>query len=258
MTYLDIAIDAAKKAGQVHRKYFGTAVPAQTKSGSFDLVTTADTEAEKVVISTIKEHFPDHNFLAEEGKYKKTDSEYTWIIDPLDGTNNFFCGIPIFCVSIGLAKKDEMIVGTVYDMMRNELFTAEKGKGAYLNGKGISVNPADTLEKSLFITGLYYDRGERMVETLEKIKELFFKRILGLRRFGSAALDLCYIACGRAAGFWEFELSPWDFAAGILLIEEAGGKVTGKSGEGIDITKKSYIVASNSKIHPQILSVLNK
>lgn len=257
MDYIDVCMAAAKKAVKIHKKYFERGIKSYTKSASFDLVTKVDTESEKVIVSTIKRHFPGHNFLAEENKYKKTPSEYTWIIDPLDGTNNFFCGIPIFSTSIALAKKDRVIAGVVYDVMRNEVFSAQKGKGAYLNGKRIRVNRIDSLNRSILITGLYYDRGKKMIEALENIKKFFFKRILGLRRFGSAALDLCYVACGRAAGFWEFELSPWDFAAGKLIVEEAGGKVTGLKGKKVDIKKRTYVIASNGKIHKKMLSVLN-
>jgi len=256
ISHLNLAIKAAKRAGKIHKKYFGCKKDIKIKSSSFDLVTRADIEGEKAVVSLIKKYFPQHNFLAEEEKYPKTDSEYTWIIDPLDGTNNFSCGLPIFCVSIALVKGNKTMLGVIYDVMRNELFCAEKGKGAYLNKKPIKVNSADSFEKSLLITGFYYNRAESMVETLGNIKEFFFKRILGLRRFGAAALDLCNVACGRAAGFWEFELSPWDFAAGKLIVEEAGGKVTGRYGEVIDIRKKSYTVASNAKIHEKILEVL--
>ena len=258
MGYLDIAIKAAKKAGEVHKRYFKGESEVGTKSASYDLVTDADIESENTIVSFIRRHFPDHNFLAEEQKYKRTDSEYTWIIDPLDGTNNFSCKIPIFCVSIALAKGSELIAGVVYDAVKGELFCAEKGKGAFMNGKPIKVNSVGTLEKALLITGLYYDRAEKMVETLDKIKEFFFRRILGLRRFGAAALDLSYVACGRASGFWEFELSPWDFAAGKLIIEEAGGKVTCRNGEAVDIYKKSYVVTSNGLIHDKMLEVLGK
>jgi myo-inositol-1(or 4)-monophosphatase len=257
MNYLDVAKLAAKEAGKVHKRYFEGDIQTEEKSSSFDLVTAADLQAERTVVSIIKEHFPEHNFLAEEQSYAKTGSEYTWIIDPLDGTNNFSCRLPIFCASIALAHKDEVEVGAIYDVSRDELFYAQKGQGAYLNGKKIEVSPTDTLQKSLLITGFYYDRGQEMLNTLEAIKRFFLRRIMGLRRLGAAALDLCYVSCGRASGFWEFELNPWDFAAGKLLVEEAGGKVTGQHGEKVDIWRKSYIVASNGKIHTPILDVLS-
>lgn len=256
MDYIDVAILAAKEAGKIHKKYFESDMQVKMKSSSFDLVTVADVESERLIVSVIKEHFPDHNFLAEEGKYEKTDSQFKWIIDPLDGTNNFASRLPIFCSSIALSKDDELILGVIYDVTRDELFSAQKGKGAFLNGKKITVSSIDTLEQVLIITGFYYNRGQDMLDTLANIKKFFQKRIMGLRRLGSAALDLCYVACGRVSGFWEFELSPWDFAAGTLIIEEAGGVVTDKENKKVDINKKSFIVASNAKIHEQMLSVL--
>lgn len=254
--FLDVAILAAKKAGQVHKKYFNTDIEIKTKKDSFDLVTVADIDAEAVIVSVIREYFPDHNFWAEENKYEKTASEYTWIVDPLDGTNNFSCGLPIFCASIALAKGTEVIAGAVYDCSRDELFSAEKNSGAYLNEKRINVSRIDKLSQALLITGFYYDRGEKMLGNLERIKQFFLKDILGLRRLGAAALDLCYIGCGRASGFWEFELNVWDFAAAKLIIEEAGGKVSTKEGSGVSL-EKSYVVASNGKIHDKMLEVLN-
>lgn len=258
MDYLDVAVEAARQAGKIHKKYFQGDFKVETKSSSFDLLTIADSEAEERIVSLIRKNFPQHNFLAEEYTYDKTKSEYTWIIDPLDGTNNFVSGMPIFCASVALAHHDEIEIGVVYDVMRGELFYAQKNKGAFLNGKRISVNPTDNLKKSLLITGFYYSRGEEMIETLETIKRFFLKQIMGLRRLGAAALDLCYVACGRASGFWEFELNPWDFAAGKLLIEQAGGMVSGKQGEEVSIYKKSYIVASNGKIHEQMLKTVNE
>lgn len=255
--YKDIAIQAAKEAAGVHKRYFLSNFQVKRKNKSYDLVTVVDVESEKAVVSLIRKRFPEHNILAEEGKYKKTDSEYRWIIDPLDGTNNFFSGLPIFCVSIALAKHDEVILGVIYDPTRDELFCAEKGRGAYLNGKRIKVSPAARLTDSILITGFYYDRGKEMIDALDKIKQFFFKKVLGLRRFGSAALDLCNVACGRAAGFWEFELNAWDFAAGKLIVEEAGGRVTGRYGERVPL-KKTFVVASNGKIHKKMLEVLRK
>lgn len=258
MDYLNVAIEAARRAGSIHRKYFRSGLKVKTKSATFDLLTIADTEAEKTVVSLVKRHFPGHNFLAEEFSYEKTASEYTWIIDPLDGTNNFASGLPIFCSSVALMRKNEIIAGAVYDVTRNELFYAKKNKGAYLNGKRIRVNSAKNLKESLLITGFYYSKGKEAILTLEAIKRFFSEHILGLRRLGAAALDLCYVASGRAAGFWEFELSPWDFAAGKLFVEEAGGRVTGKRGEKIPLTRKYFIVASNGKIHSRMLKVINE
>ncbi|RJP28020.1 MAG: inositol monophosphatase [Candidatus Omnitrophota bacterium] len=258
MNYLKIAISAAVRAGYVHRKYFEKNIRIRNKSTSFDLVTVADVEAEREAVSFIRKNFPSHNILAEEKKYNKTLSEYTWVIDPLDGTNNFACTMPIFCSSVALRLKDEIIVGAVYDVSRNELFYAQKGKGAFLNGKRISVNNAKRLGQALLITGFYYSRGREMTDTLKAIELFFRKKILGIRRLGAAALDMCYVACGRASGFWEFELSPWDYSAGKLIIEEAGGRVTGKYGENIPLSEKHFIVSSNGKIHKDMLKVIGK
>ncbi len=253
---LVVAIKAAQKAGKVHKKYYNTKLDIKTKENSFDLVTVADIEAEKVIVDTIKRTFKDHNILGEEQKYEKTGSEYMWVIDPLDGTNNFAHNLPIFCVSIALAKNGVPIVGVVYDALRDELFYAEKGQGTFLNRKRVTVSKIASLDRAILITGFYYDRGNKMIETLGHIRKFLELKVVGMRRLGAAALDLSYVACGRATGFWEFELSPWDFAAGLLLIEEAGGKVTGRKGEGLTL-KKEFIVSSNGIIHEDMLKVLN-
>ncbi len=257
MSYLDIAVKAACEAGRIHKKYFGGNYKLKTKSASFDLVTCADTEAEEAAVSLIKKYFPRHNFLAEENKYPAVDSEYTWVIDPLDGTNNFACGLPIFCSSVAVIHKGKALAGAVYDVSRDELFCAQKGRGAFLNSRRIRVNTADTLKKSLLITGFYYNRGRETEETLEAVRRFLFQNILGIRRLGAAALDLCYVASGRAAGYWEYCLSPWDFAAGKLIVEEAGGRVSGRRGEDLPWDKKCFIVASNGKIHRRVLEVIN-
>jgi len=257
MKYLKTAIEAARLAGRVHKKYFGRGnIGLKSKTSSYDLLTKADTEAEKAAVGLIKNKFPDHNFLCEENSYRGTDSQYCWVIDPLDGTNNFACGLPIFCSSVALARNNDLLAGAIYDVTRDELFYAAKGKGAFLNGKRIHVNRARSLKESLIITGFYYSRGKEMVETLETIKRLHYEKILGIRRLGAAALDLAYVAAGRAAAFWEFELSPWDYCAGKLIVEEAGGRVTGKSGNGISLKKKNFIVATNSLMHRRLIKVI--
>lgn len=258
MNYLDIAVKAAKEAGRIHKKYFQKDYKLKTKSASFDLVTCADIEAEKAAVFLIRKYFPEHNFLAEENKYPNTGSEYTWVIDPLDGTNNFACGLPIFCSSVALVRSGRALAGAIYDVTRDELFYAAKGKGAFLNGKPIRVNKADTLKKALLITGFYYSRGKEVAETLDAVKRFLFRNVLGIRRLGAAALDLSYVACGRAAGYWEHELSPWDFAAGKLIVEEAGGVVSGRHSEEIPWDNRHFIVASNGKIHRRMLSVINR
>jgi len=255
-TFLNRAIEAAKLAGEIQRDYFSKGVEVKIKGGEHhNRVTIADLESEKAIVSLIKKHYPEHNILAEEGKYKTTDSEYKWVIDPLDGTNNFSRGISIFCVSIALAKNDEVILGVIYDVLKDELFTAEKGKGAFLNGKKITVSHNNKWSDCLLVTGFYYDRGQAMMKNLDIIRKFFLAGVLGIRRFGSAALDLCYVACGRLDGYWEFELNPWDFSAGKCILEEAGGKITDENGENLPIGL-SYIVASNEKIHHNMLKIL--
>jgi len=211
----------------------------------------------KVVDGEVKQKL-EETISADENTYESTGSEYTWAIDPLDGTNNFVSGLPIFCASIALLRKNEVIAAAIYDVTRDELFYAQKNKGAFLNGKRIHVSSVDTFTKALLITGFYYSRGKEVLETLDAIKRFLFKRVIGLRRLGSAALDLCFVASGRATGYWEFELNPWDFAAGKLIVEEAGGKVTDSRGNKVNPCKKSFIVSSNAKIHNQMLSVINK
>jgi myo-inositol-1(or 4)-monophosphatase len=257
MDYLSLAKKAAIAAGAVHKKYFNSEKRIRAKSSSFDLVTIADTKAEEVAVALIRKYYPDHNFLAEENIYKSSFSDYTWVIDPLDGTNNFAYGIPIFCSSVGLIHKDKVIAAAVFDVTRNELFYSEAGKGAFLNRKRIHVNKDSRLKDSLLITGFYYDRGQKMIQTLNQIKEFHFRHVVGIRRLGAAALDLCYVASGRASGFWEFQLSPWDFVAAKLIVEEAGGRLTGRHKEEVPLKEKYFIVASNSLIHNKMLEVIN-
>ncbi|HSV43368.1 MAG TPA: inositol monophosphatase family protein [Candidatus Bathyarchaeia archaeon] len=257
MPFKKEAIEAARAAGNIHQDHYIRGTRGRAKTASYDLVTEADLESERVIVDVLRRKFPDHNFMSEEQFSQKTASEYTWIIDPLDGTNNFACGIPFFCSSIALVKDGEPILGVVYDVMHDELFVAEKGQGAFLNDKKISVSNALSLPEAMLITGFYYDRGQGMVDTLGNMRKFFEQKVMGIRRFGAAALDLCYVACGRAGGFWEFQLNPWDFAAGMLLVEEAGGKVTGKQGNPVPL-EKTYIVASNGHIHAAMLEVLGK
>ena len=227
------------------------------KSGAHDLVTSADIEGERIIVESIREEYPDHNILAEEADYESTDSEYTWIIDPLDGTNNFAHGLPVWCVSIACAHQGKVICGVVYDPERDELFEAQRGGGARLNGRTISVSTRDELAHSMLVTGFFYDRGEAMRRNLDTIERFFSNGIVGLRRFGSAALDLCMVASGRTDGFWEFELKPWDYAAGALIVQEAGGKTSDAEGKPLnDPFQKSFMVAANPALHPRMLEVI--
>lgn len=255
--FLQVAIAAAKKAGEIQLEFFGGEFEVNDKRASYDRVTTADLKSEEIIVKHIRNLYPEHNILAEENDYGQTDSEYTWVIDPLDGTNNFSCGIPIFASSIALVKGKDILCGVVYNPVENALFYAQKDYGAYLNDKQIHVNAAKSLEEALMITGFYYDRGAGMEKNLRTAAAFFRQNIVGLRRFGAAALDLCFVACGRAAAYWEFRLSPWDFAAGKLILTEAGGKISTESNEDVNVKEKSYVVSSNGILHDEILKIIN-
>mgnify|MGYP006277860373 CR=1 FL=1 len=235
--------------------HYGRLSSFDTKSGEIDLVTAADREAENAVISAIRTTYPDQNILAEEsGGDGSESSGMRWVIDPLDGTTNFAHSFPVFCTSIGLQKDAVTLMGVVYNPFYDEMFFAEQGKGAFLNNRKISVSRNDTLSKSLVTTGFAYDRRERADELLVHYKN-FMMRCHGVRRVGAAALDLCSVACGRVDGYWEANLKPWDTAAGWLIVEEAGGKVTDYSGNVFNIEKKE-VLASNGLIHKQMSEVI--
>lgn len=253
---LETAKNAAVSAGRIHAEYFESGMEIGEKSGSNDLVTNADYESEAKIVEVIRESFPGHNILAEEAKYEDKVSGYTWIVDPLDGTNNFASGIPIFCSSVAVAFNGGLIAGAIYDVTRDELFYAGKNMGACLNGRKISVSQAETLKESILATGFFYDRGPNMRETLRNIEKFFVADVRGVRRLGAAAIDLAWVAAGRFTGFWEFSLQPWDFAAGKLIVEEAGGLVSGLHGEELPL-EKHYVVASNRRIHEVVLALLN-
>ncbi|HEY5600372.1 MAG TPA: inositol monophosphatase family protein, partial [Candidatus Manganitrophaceae bacterium] len=204
----------------------------------------------------IHRRFPDHQIMAEEGHGSKAPSPYRWVIDPLDGTTNYAHGFPFFCVSIGLEVEGSVLLGVVYDPLRRELFVAEKGKGATLNDKPISVSQVDVLKKSLLVTGFAYDIRVHPKNNFNHFVN-FSLSAQGVRRTGSAALDLCYVAAGRLDGFWELKLNPWDTAAGSLMMLEAGGKVTDLAGKPYSIYDPE-ILATNGKIHRQMIEILNK
>ncbi|MDO8480622.1 MAG: inositol monophosphatase family protein [Nanoarchaeota archaeon] len=256
MSFLSVAVEAAKIAGKIQLKHLNKDLHIRTKSSAFDRVTVADVESEKAIVAHLRKYFPTHDFFGEEAKYARTGPPYVWAIDPVDGTNNYSKGFPFFCVSIGLTYKKKPIAAVIYDAFHDELFTAEKGKGARLNGKRMHVSAGKHVVESLLITGFYYDRGKIMEGTMEQMKVLLKKGVLGIRCTGSAALDLANIAAGRADGFWELSLNTWDYTAGWLLVEEAGGKVTDRSGKAL-VFEKSSIVATNGKIHKELLSVIH-
>ena len=251
---LKTAIKAAKEAGEIIIESMGERKIIDYKSAD-NFLTETDLKAEKKILSIIKEKFPSHSFLTEEGLGKKTVSDHLWVIDPLDGTTNFIHAFPHFSTSIAHLFNGKVDLGVVFDPIRKELFHAERGKGAFLNNKKIVVSNTTKLTDALLISGFAYERGEIMRRNLKNIEKFFNTEINGIRRTGSAALDLCYVACGRADGFWEFGLKPWDIAAGSLIVTEAGGKITGMKEEKYDWMTVD-IIASNSKIHDQMLKVL--
>lgn len=224
------------------------------KKSELSLVTATDQKIEEMILKRIAREFPDHAILAEESP-PQGNSTSRWIIDPLDGTTNFAHAYPQACTSIAYEEKGEVLIGGVYDPFREELFFAEKGKGAKLNGKKIRVSPTRKLSDSLLCTGFPYDRRERADEYLAIFKA-FLMKAQGLRRLGAAALDLCYVACGRFDGYWELKLNPWDKAAAILVIKEAGGRSSNFRGETLTLLDDIQNVASNSWIYEEMLRVL--
>jgi myo-inositol-1(or 4)-monophosphatase len=254
---IQLAIEAALTAGHFLKESIGKVLEVERKFGQeTNLVTQIDKKAEEIIISMIRSKYPDHDFLAEESGSHNKKSEYRWVIDPLDGTLNFTHGVPIFSVSIAVEERGTVIAGVVYDPSSGELFTAEKGKGAFLNKKPIRVSKIDTLIESLLVTGFPYTIQANPDHAVEHFVNLLMKA-QGLRRLGSAAIDLCYVACGRFEGFWEVSLSPWDMAAGILLVEEAGGRFTDFNGAPSSIYTKQ-VLATNGLIHDKTLEILKE
>ncbi|MBK1988187.1 inositol monophosphatase [Sphaerospermopsis aphanizomenoides BCCUSP55] len=247
--FLDIATEAALAAGMVLQDYLGKVEDAITEKGRpGDLVTAADQASEKVILDVLRRHFPQHSILAEEsGKLGDQTSEYLWAIDPLDGTTNYAHQYPCFAVSIGLLIQGVPQVGVIYDPFHNELFRAAAGLGATRNRRPIKVSQTVELSKSLLTTGFAYDRRETQDNNYAEFCHLTHLT-QGVRRGGSASLDLAYVACGRVDGYWERGIAPWDVAAGIILVQEAGGKVTAYDGTDVKI-ESGRILATNSYIH---------
>jgi len=252
---LNFAIDTARDAGRLLLEKFGTGVRIQMK-GDINLVTEADLASEALIIERIKSYYPRHSILAEESGEAVViggDSTWKWIIDPLDGTTNYAHGYPCFCVTIALEHQGEIVIGVTYDPTRNELFSAERGRGASLNNKPIRVSRTEKLGEALLVTGFPYDIKQRPRSERNLVELLSNSR--GVRRDGSAAIDLAYVACGRFDGFWEEGLNPWDVAAGWLIVEEAGGQVSYYDGTKFSIYKPP-ICATNGRIHSQMLNIL--
>ncbi|MDD8031774.1 MAG: inositol monophosphatase family protein [Acidobacteriota bacterium] len=251
--YLEVAEQAAIKAGHYLLKGLAEKKKINFK-GQVDLVTPFDLKSEEIIFETINRIFPEHDFLAEEAINKNHQSDYCWVVDPLDGTTNFAHGLPFFCISIALIFKSEIIRGVVYDPTRKELFTASQGLGAYLNGQEVRVSQTSELGNSLLATGFPYDIRTSPDNNLNHFSN-FALRAQAVRRCGSAALDLCYVACGRFDGYWEMKLKPWDLAAGVLIVKEAGGRVTDFRGQAFEIST-GEAVASNDRIHQAMLGIL--
>jgi len=249
---LDFAIGIARESGRLLRDRLGTELEV-THKGIINLVTDVDLASEQLIREAIATHYPRHQILAEEGGLAESSSDYRWIVDPLDGTTNYAHGFPIFAVSIGLEYRGEIILGVVYDPARDEMFAAERGAGAALNNRPVRVSTTDDLSKSLLSTGFPYDIRTSRLTNLDHWSN-FALAAQALRRTGAAAIDLCYVACGRFDGFWELTLSPWDTAAGALIVAEAGGRLTDLTGSPFSVYKPD-VIASNGRIHDQMLDV---
>jgi myo-inositol-1(or 4)-monophosphatase len=251
--YLHEAVAAAHIAGRYQRSRFASLLNIEMK-GDKDLVTEVDKESERLIVNHILSCFPDHTIIAEEGNYPVSDSPFRWIIDPVDGTTNYAHGFPWFCSSIGLQQNGELVAGVVYNPVYDELFTATKGGGAYLNGRPLSVSKNSPLKNTLLGTGFPYDCATDPANNFASFIS-FQKQARGIRRAGAAALDLAAVAAGRLDGYWELKLKAWDMAAGILLVREAGGTVTTFDGSPHD-TFSDRIVASNGLIHMEMITML--
>ena len=253
--FLSVASQAARSAGALIREHWRQVKQVHYKS-AINLVTTIDRRAEETIVGLLLKNFPGHSVLAEEETaLGGSGSGYRWIIDPLDGTTNFVHSYPMFCVSIGLEHQGEIVLGVVYDPLREEEFTAVKGQGARLNNEPIQTSKVAELGKALLATGFPYDHRENPDFYLRYFRA-FMVRAQGIRRAGAAALDLCYVACGRIDGFWELKLHPWDTAAGSLIVREAGGTITDFSGDPFSVYGAETL-ASNGLIHAEMLAALN-
>jgi len=251
---LGVAWEAALAAGEIIRANWHQPKTIGYK-GAIDLVTSVDRESERKIVEIIRRNFSNHSILAEEEtNLEGAQNEYRWIVDPLDGTTNFAHGYPQFCVSIALEQNGQVVLGLVYDPLRRECFRAATGQGATLNGEPIATSSANELDKALLATGFPYDHREHADFYLSYFRA-FMTRCQGIRRGGSAALDLCYVACGRLDGFWELKLKPWDTAAGALIVSEAGGTITDFSGDPFSVYGGETL-ASNGLIHAEMLAAL--
>jgi len=254
---MNVAQQTARRAGQILMDLLHQDRQIESKENSYNLVTEADLQSEKLILSMLHDEFPDHAVFAEESGRNTKDSEYMWVIDPLDGTNNYAHRFPFFAVSIALYKNRQPQLAVIYAPLHDEMYHAEKGGGAFLNNEKISVSRIADLTQSLLATGFYYERGDVMDQTLAQIRAFLTNPVNGVRRAGSACLDLCNVAAGCIDGYWELTLGPWDYAAGVLLVTEAGGKVSNVQGGPYDLDQQNILV-SNGLLHEQMLEILNR
>ncbi len=251
-----VARQAALAGGEIVMGYFRRGVTMRGKQ-SFNLVSDADLEAERAIVQVIRQSFPDHSILGEELHQADATAEHLWVIDPLDGTNNFAHHIPHFAISIAYYYRGQAACGVVYDPVHNDWYCAAQGRGAWHNEQRVRVAEQNRLDEVIVGVGFFYDRGAMMKATLAAIHDLFLEQIHGIRRFGAASLDLCSVGDGRFGAFFEYELAPWDFAAGRLFVEEAGGRVTTCRGEPLPLAKTS-VLASNGRLHQAALDIVGK
>lgn len=256
--WASFATEIALSAGDVLKKGFGSQFAIRSKSGKQNLVTEYDSASEKLLITAIKNRYPTHSIIAEEsGAHVQKNTQATWIIDPLDGTVNFAHGIPLFSISIAVAVDQEIVCGVVYQPMTKELFVAQKQQGAFLNGRLLHTSSITQIDQALLATGFPYDVHKNPLHCIEHFSEIL-KTGTPIRRLGSAAIDLAYVAAGRFDGFWEVGLNSWDMAAGMLLIKEAGGMVTHYDGAEHQIFGYHTLLATNKHLHPLMINYLNK
>lgn len=244
----------ARQAGKILKTGFGGPLHVEHK-GAIDLVTEMDRQSEAFLLNAVQARFPHHRVIAEESGGLAGTHQHAWIVDPLDGTVNYAHGIPIFSVSVAYAERDKLKLGVVYNPMMDECFSAERGKGAWLNGQCLKVTTVPELEHSLMVTGFYYDSWTNPDNNLDHFSK-FMLRTQGVRRFGSAALDLAYVAAGRFDGYWELRLNAWDIAAGGLIVQEAGGLVTNIHGDPKFMQPPFSVLAANPALHAKMLKLL--
>ncbi|HLG98063.1 MAG TPA: inositol monophosphatase family protein [Bryobacteraceae bacterium] len=253
-SYLEAAVEIAREAGALLSKFFERRIGFELK-GEYDLVTEADRTSEQLVLDRLRAHFPTHSIVAEEGGRHSGSSDYCWYVDPLDGTTNFAHGFPMYNVTLALEHAGELIAGVIFDPEHNEMFSAERGSGAYLNNRRIRVSKVGRIEDALVATGFPSKKRHQDINV-----HFYYQLAMithGVRRAGAAALDLAYVASGRLDGFWEFGLNPWDMAAGVLLIEEAGGKCSDMRGEPAKL-RGPHLLADNGPIHPGMLEIFSE